>query len=393
MVWKDQHCNGDRSQPLLMQDPDRAESYLRAADTKPSLLLEGAVPRLLDEWQTAPQLWDAVRHTVDIRGKPGQFILTGSAVPHDHAVKHSGTGRISRLRMRTMSLYESKHSNGTVSLKALFDGKQNVEGASTLSIEQLAECVIRGGWPASVDVSLEVASRHAIDYVEAVIQEDISRVDGVEKNPFRVRTLLRSLARNLSTTASLQTIFCDIASSDNDISLSDKTISQYLTALERLYVIDNIPAWNPILRSKTSIRTTPKRQFVDPSVAAAVLRLTPQKILDDFKTFGFFFESLCARDLRIYAGANDGEVFHYRDSYGLEADAVVSLHDGRWGAVEVKLGSREIEEAAAHLLKLKNTVNASKMLEPSFLMVLTGTELAYRRKDGVLIVPVGCLKD
>ncbi|MDD4012386.1 MAG: DUF4143 domain-containing protein [Sphaerochaetaceae bacterium] len=378
---------------LFMQDPDKRASYMKAADTKPSLLLKGETPRLLDEWQTAPVLWDAVRYAVDMRGEPGQFILTGSAVPVDNAVQHSGTGRIARLKMRPMSLFESMESNGSVSLSALFNGRTDIDALSELSIEKIAYAIVRGGWPASVKASPATASRHAIDYVEAIINQDVSRIDGIEKNPVRVRSLLRSLARNISTVATLKTIRNDIAMGDEGNSLSEKTISQYLNALDRIFVTENLMAWNPALRSKTAIRTSPKRQFVDPSIAVAVMRLTPERLLDDFNYFGFLFEALCDRDLRVYAEAIDGEVFHYRDSSGLESDAVVALNDGRWAAIEMKLGSKEIEEAAKHLLELRNRVNTEKMREPSFLMILTGTELAYRREDGVLVVPIGCLKN
>jgi len=379
---------------LFMQDPDKSASYLMAADTKPSLLLQGDTPRLLDEWQSAPVLWDAVRFMVDQRGgKPGQFILTGSAVPQDDAVQHTGTGRISRLMMRPMSLFESLESNGMVSLKSLFEGKTDPEGFSELSIESIASAIVRGGWPASIGDEESIALRHAVDYVEAVINADVSRVDGVEKNPARVRALMRSYARNIATMATIRTIRDDIALGDADTSVSEKTISQYLTALDRIFVTENLPAWNPVLRSKTAIRTSVKRHFVDPSIATAVMRLTPSRLLDDFQYFGFLFKSLCTRDLRVYAEAIDGQVFHYRDASGLESDTVVCLNDGRWAPIEVTLGTKEIEEAAEHLLELKAKVDTKKMEEPSFLMILTGTEFAYRRDDGVLVVPIGCLKD
>jgi predicted AAA+ superfamily ATPase len=377
---------------LFMQDPDKRVSYLKAADTKPSLLLKGETPRLLDEWQTAPVLWDAVRYAVDMSGEAGQFILTGSAVPKDNVVQHTGTGRISRLMMRPMSLFESGESNGTVSLKNLFDGATNIESVSDLSIEKIAFAIVRGGWPASIGQSERIALRHAIDYVEAIINQDVNRVDGTQKNPVRIRALMRSLSRNVSTLAGVKTICDDIATGEDE-SLSDKTIGIYLNALNRIFVTEDIPAWNPSLRSKTAIRTSVKRQFVDPSIASAVMRLTPDSLLEDFNYFGFLFESLCDRDLRVYSEAIDGQVFHYRDSSGLESDAVIALNDGRWAAVEVKLGSKEIEEAAEHLIELKNKINTDKMREPSFLMILTGTELAYKRVDGVLIVPIGCLKD
>lgn len=377
---------------LYMQDPDKRVSYLKAADTKPSLLLKGDVPRLLDEWQMAPVLWDAVRYEVDMRGISGQFILTGSAVPKDDETFHTGTGRISRLKMRTMSLFESNESNGTVSLKELFDGKTDIDNFSELTIEDIAYAITRGGWPISIGEEEKIALRHAIDYVEAIINTDISRVDNISRSPVRARVLLRSLARNISTLASIPTIRNDIAMGDDE-SLSDKTVGEYLNALDRIFVTENLPAWNPALRSKTAIRTSPKRQFTDPSIATAVMRLTPERLLEDFEYFGFLFESLCDRDMRIYAEANDGEVFHYRDKSGLEADVVIVLADGRWAAVEVKLGSKEIEEAAKHLLTLKRKVNTDKMREPSFLMILTGTEIAYQRSDGVFVVPIGCLKD
>jgi hypothetical protein len=378
---------------LFLEDPDRQVSYLKAADTKPSLLLRGEAPRLLDEWQTAPVLWDAVRFAVDQRGKPGQFILTGSAVPVNNIVQHSGTGRISRMLMRPMSLFESSESNGSVSIKDLFDGEREIESFSNLSVEQIAFAIARGGWPASLGSDDKTALLHAIDYVEAVINADVSRVDGINKNPNRVRALMRSLSRNISTTASNETIRADIASSDEDENISDKTILQYLRALDRIFVTDNLPAWNPALRSKTAIRTSPKRQFADPSIAVATMRLSPDRILDDFEYFGFLFESLCDRDLRVYAEANDGQLFHYRDSSGLEADAVICLNDGRWASIEIKLGKREIEEGAKHLIDLKNKINLEKMKEPSFLMIVTGTEVAYRRDDGVFVVPIGCLKN
>jgi predicted AAA+ superfamily ATPase len=385
---------------LLMQDPDKTASYLQAAATQPSLLLRGETPRLLDEWQMAPVLWDAVRFTVDQRGEAGQFILTGSAVPLDNAVMHTGTGRFSRVFMRTMSLLESKQSNGEVSLQALFDSAKkpaaknaaratDIASVSTLTVEALAHAIVRGGWPASVGASENIARRRVADYVEAVINADVSRVDGVEKNPTRVRALMRSLARNITTTANMATLCADIAGGGE--SISDKTVAVYLNALRRIFVVEDLPAWNPALRSKTAVRTSPKRHFVDPSIATAVLRASVGSLLDDFNTFGFLFESLCIRDLRIYAQALDGEVFHYQDKNGLEADAVVCLKDGRWGAVEIKMGAKEIDLAAKNLQALHSKVNTKKMSEPSFLMVVTGTEHAYRRADGVLVVPLGCL--
>jgi predicted AAA+ superfamily ATPase len=376
---------------LYLQDPDNAASYLKAADTKPSLLLKGDTPRLIDEWQTAPVLWDDVRFAVDQRGECGQFILTGSAVPRDDVVQHTGTGRISRMTMRPMSLFESLESNGEISLKAMFDRVVDGECKTDLSIERLAFALTRGGWPASIGRKESVALRRIYDYVEAVINADVSRVDGVEKSPARVRALMRSLARNISTTANLTTIRNDISGGEE--ALSEKTIAAYINSLRRIFVVEDLPAWNPALRSKTAMRASSKRHFVDPSIAAAVLRVTPDSLLGDFNTFGLMFESLCVRDLRIYSQAIDGEVFHYRDKSGLEADAIVYLKDGRWGAIEVKMGAKEIETAAEHLKNLRDKINMSKMKEPSFLMVLTCTKLGYRRDDGVHIIPIGCLRD
>lgn len=376
---------------LYMQDPDHTASYLAMADVKPSLLLKGPSPRLLDEWQMAPVLWDAVRFEVDQRRETGQFILTGSAVPSDNVASHTGTGRISRLLMRPMSLYESRESNGTISLSGLFNGNSDVESMSGLTIEQIAFALCRGGWPASVKLKEQAALRTATAYVEAIINHDVSRVDGVEKNPERVRLLLRSLSRNISTMATIKTIMDDMEAFD--ISLSDKTISFYLNALRRIFVVEDLPAWSPSLRSKTAIRTSVKRQFVDPSISVAAMRTNPEGLLRDFNTFGFLFEALCTRDIRIYAQACDGDVFHYRDKSGLESDLIVRLRDGRWAAIEVKLGGKQEEIAAENLLKLKSKIDAEKMGEPSFLMVLTGGQYSYRRKDGVLVVPIGCLKD
>lgn len=375
---------------IYLQDPDRGRSYLAAADTKPSLLLEGDTPRLIDEWQMAPVLWDAVRFAVDQRGMTGQFILTGSAVPVDNATMHTGTGRIARLAMRTMSLSESGESNGSVSLADLFAGKPLSVGFSTLTIEDISHAICRGGWPAAVKMKSSGNLKLAQDYVDAIIHQDVSRVDGVERNPKRVQLLLRSLARNVASMASNATLLKDIEA--NEGSFSMPTLDSYLNALRRIFVIEDQPAWMPSLRSKTAIRTSAKRHFTDPSIAAAALRIDPKALLNDFETFGLLFESLCTRDMRVYAQANDGEVLHYRDRNGLEADMIVALNDGRWGAVEVKLGSRQIEEAAEHLKELAAKVDGEKMGKPSFLMVLTGGELAYQREDGVYIVPIGCLR-
>jgi predicted AAA+ superfamily ATPase len=376
---------------LYMQEPDSADANKALADTKPSLLLKGDTPRLIDEWQVAPVLWDAVRFEVDRRQEIGQFILTGSAVPTDNATAHTGTGRISRMMMRPMSLFESLESTGSVSLHQLFEGKLDIEGVSNLTIERIAYVICRGGWPASIKLQGASALRMARDYVEAVINYDVSRVDEVEKNPDRVRLLLRSLARNVGTLASFHTIKADMEATD--ITLSEKSISMYINALRRIFVVEDLPAWSPSLRSKTAIRTSVKRHFVDPSIATAVMRTNPEGILKDFEFFGFLFEALCTRDVRVYAQANDGDVFHYRDKSGLESDLVVRLRNGQWAAIEVKLGNKQIEEAAQNLLKLKARIDETKMGKAAFLMIITGGQYAYRRQDGVLVVPIGCLKN
>jgi len=376
---------------IYMQDPDYSISYRQMADTKPSLLLKGETPKLIDEWQVAPVIWDAVRFEVDQRIEKGQFILTGSAVPPENVTSHTGTGRISRLKMRPMSLFESNESNGEISLKSLFDGHQKEShSASKLTVENIAFIICRGGWPASILLGGVPALRMAIDYVEAIINQDISRVDNIERNPERVRLLLRSLARNIATLANYSTIKEDIEATDT--SISDKTIASYINALRKIFVIEDLPAWSPSLRSKTAIRTSEKRHFVDPSIATAVMRANPEGILTDFEYFGFLFEALCTRDIRIYAQANDGDVFHYRDKSGLEADLIVRLRDGRWAAIEVKLGQKQIEEASKNLLALQAKINAEKMGKCSFLMILTAGQFAYQREDGVWVVPIGCLR-
>lgn len=374
---------------LYMQDPDRSQGYLKMAETMPSRLLLGDNPRLLDEWQMAPVLWDAVRFEVDKRSERGLFILTGSAVPKDGLTAHTGTGRISRMLMRPMSLFESEESNGSVSLSQLFAGETDVFGESSLTIPDLAQIICRGGWPEAV-INGDSDSLVARNYVDAVINMDIQRVDDVERNPARVRQFLRSYARNISTLAPLTTILADVRS--NDIGFSDTTMYTYVNALRRIFVIEDIPAWKPSLRSKTAIRTTDKRQFVDPSIAAALMHANIDSILNDMNYFGLLFESLAARDLRIYAQALDGDVFHYHDKSDLEADIVIRLHDGRWAPVEVKLGSKDIELGAVNLLKLQKRIDTDKAGQPSFKMVLTGGQFAYKRDDGVIVVPIGCLK-
>jgi predicted AAA+ superfamily ATPase len=377
---------------LYMQDPDTSKANILMANTKPSLLLDGETPRLLDEWQVAPELWNAVRFAVDKRRANGQFILTGSVIPTRTDDMHTGTGRIAQMKMRTMSLFETQDSTGEISLEALFDGETNMEGKSSLTIQKLAFVINRGGWPATARESNEkIALAVANDYLEAVVNEDISEADDIAKNPDRVKSLLRSLSRNISSEARTTTILNDLTR--NDEALSQVTIDQYINALKKIFVIEDLPAWSVSLRSKSAIRTTAKRHFTDPSIAAASLRATPERLFSDFKTFGFLFESLCIRDLRVYAESIDGNVYHYRDKSGLEIDAVIQLSDGRWGAVEIKMGAGEIEDAALNLLELKKKVDTGRANEPSFLMVLTGAEYAFQMRNSVWVVPLGCLKN
>lgn len=381
---------------VKLQDPDNVDKYRAAIKAKPSILLEGPTPRLIDEWQDFPVLWNAVRHLVDERGEDGQFILTGSVVPcegkkDETPPRHTGTGRIVRMRMRPMSLWESGESTGEISLSALFDGAGEVSGRSSIGVDEIAHLVCRGGWPQAVLAKTpRAAYMKSSSYVDEVVHEDVHRVDGVERNPDRVRNLLKSLARNISTMATNETILQDLKA--NDSSISEKTLSSYLNALRKIFLVEDVPAWSPSLKSRLAIRSAMKRQFVDPSVATAVLGATPRRLLNDFRSFGSFFESLCVRDVRVYAQTLDGEVRHYRDQTGLEADMIVALKDGRWGAVEVKLGADDIDSAAVGLKKLSAKVDVGRMGHPSFLMILTGTDLGYTRDDGVVVCPLGCLR-
>lgn len=377
---------------LYLQDPATKDQNLLLADIAPSELLKGETPRLIDEWQLAPKLWDAVRFEVDCRDAFGQFILTGSSVPPDlGAIAHSGTGRISRVRMRPMSLQESQDSTGAVSLKALFDGEELAVEKVDAGLEDVAFVLCRGGWPRAVGLSEHVALQQAFDYTDAVVEADVSRVDDVSRNPHLVRLFMRSYARMVSSQGKLSEIRADMSASGT--SISEKSLQNYLQALRRIFVIEDMLSWNPNLRSKTAIRTSETRHFVDPSIATSILGLGPADLIADLKTFGLLFESMCVRDLRIYADALDGEVFHYRDRSGLECDAVVHLRNGRYGLVEVKLGGEKlVEEGAASLLKLKSRIDTEAMREPAFLMVLTALgPYSYMRKDGVAVVPLTML--
>lgn len=372
---------------VYLQDPDRRSSLLALAESKPSLILEGAEPRLIDEWQEAPQLWDAVRFAIDRGHGRGRFILTGSSTPRRRP-SHSGVGRIVPLRMRTMSLYESQESSGDVSIARLFEGVGDIAALADFDIEDIAYAVCRGGWPEAVlEPDRAVALAQATNYIDEVISIDIEHMDGIRRNSTWMRSIMRSYARNVSSEAALSTIAADMQGETPSMA----TVSEYADALSRASIIEDLGAWNPRLRSKTAVRTSPTRHFCDPSLAAALLQATPDSLLEDFNTFGLLFESMCVRDLRVYMDALGGSVFHYRDKTGLEADAVLTLPDGRWAPVEVKMGHGRIDEGAKHLLKLAKRVDTDHENVPAFLMVLTATEAAYRRDDGVLVAPLACL--
>ncbi|MDD6068703.1 MAG: DUF4143 domain-containing protein [Succinivibrio sp.] len=381
---------------ILMQDQDNLKDYLELAQIRPSALLQGETPHLIDEWLVAPQLFDAIRYEIDKRDEFGQFILTGSATPYDISkINHTGTGRISRMTMRTMSLFESGESNGTVSLKEIFDGNTEVEGTSNIDLSELSYLICRGGWPKVVDIKDQrIALQQAIDYYDGVINSDISRVDDIKRDPNRAARVLRSYARNIASQAKLSSITQDIKSNE-EINFSDDTVSSYIKALKSIFVIEDSNSWNPNLRSKAAIRTTDTRYFLDPSIACAALGIGPQDLENDLNTFGLLFENLVVRDLRIYADAIDGKVYHYRDNLDLECDAVVHLRNGKYGLIEVKLGGEKlISEGIKSLNKLEEKLDTTKMKAPAFKMVITGVgKFAYKNKDGILIVPIGSLKD
>lgn len=380
---------------LYMDEPEKKEQNITMSELNPKRLLKGAAPRLIDEWQIAPKLWDAIRFEVDHRVELGQFVLTGSAVPADtKEITHSGTGRFTRLTMRPMSLYESGDSTGEVSLKDLFDGAAEIDGASELDIDRLAFLVCRGGWPQAVDMRDEIALDQAMDYYDAVVRSDINRADGVQKNSEKVHRLMRSYARNQGSQIP-NTVLAQDVSANDEVSMSDETVAAYVSALRKIFVVEDMPAWNPNLRFRTAIRSSDTRYYIDPSIAAAALGIGPNDLVNDLKTFGFLFETLCIRDLRVFADSLNGEVYHYRDRDGQECDAVAHLGNGKYGLIEIKLGGdRLIEEGAKSLKAMEAKIDTDKMNAPSFLMVLTGTgDYAYRRQDGVYVVPIGCLKN
>lgn len=392
---------------LSMADTDTLGQNLALARTNISRLLAGETPRLIDEWQIAPQFWDAVRNEVDKRNEDGQFMLTGSAVPpkpkkdengniiEEENIHHTGTGRISRLRLRTMSLWESEDSTGDVSLEELFINPDTVDGVSDIDLDRLAYLTCRGGWPNAVlKKSEKAALAQAFDYYDSVVSNDIKRVDDIDRDEELTKRIMRSYARNQGTQATVGTILADIKS-NGDERMSDSTVYSYIKALKEIFVIEDSIAWNPNLRSKTAIRTSDTRYFIDPSIATAALGMGPKDLINDMATFGFIFETLAIRDLRVYADALDGKVYHYRDKNNLECDAVIHLRNGSYGLVEVKIGGTEpIREGAESLKTLSSKIDSTRMKTPSFMMVLTGIgNFAYKRpEDGVLVVPIGCLK-
>ena len=380
---------------LYMNDSELQEQNIALAKSSPKNALEGATPRLIDEWQLVPTLWDAVRFEVDHRDTAGQFILTGSAIPADLSkVHHSGIGRIASLTMRPMSLFESGDSSGEISLESLFDAPESISGISNIDLDKIAFLCCRGGWPQTVGKDEDIALNLAEEYYRTLVESDISRVDNIKRNPSFAAKLMRNYARAQGQQASLESLRNDTAGSDNTV-LSIDTVYSYTEALRNVYAIEDADAWNPNLRSKTAVHTSNTRYFVDPSLATAALSAGQGALIADLKTFGFIFETLCIRDLRIYMDALNGKVSHYRDSSGLECDAVLHLKDGRYGLVQVKLGadSDSIKNGVEKLLALKNALDPASVPMPSFMMVLTGNgAYAYRRDDGIYVIPIGCLK-
>ena len=376
---------------IELQDPDKKIQYDNISETKPSLFLEGEKPRLFDEWQMYPIIWDSIRTDVDRTGEKGQYILTGSAKPVENGIMHTGTGRISKLLMRTMSLYESGDSNGLVSLKDIIDGKE-VSGVSNLELEDIINVMVRGGWPESLNISGDNKFKVSKEYVQSLINEEIRTVDGVERDKIKMESLLKSVSRNVSTSTNKKTIINDISTIFKE-EISRPTVDDYLTTLEKLFVLEYVPATNLNLRSSIQLRTNPKIELVDPSIVIASLGLKKEDLINDLNFTGFIFENMCYRDLKIYADSLGAELFYYRDNKDFEIDFILRCEDGKWGAVEVKLGAKQVEEAATNLKKFKEKVDVKKSGEPSFLLVLSGAGLSYVREDGVYVVSIGNLKN
>lgn len=376
---------------LEFQNPDKKSDYEAIKNTKPSLFLDGEKPRMFDEWQTYPVIWDSIRTDVDHTGLKGQYVLTGSARPADGSTMHTGTGRIAKVLMRPMSLYESGDSNGKVSLKDIMSGKE-ISASNELTLEDIADFIVRGGWPAAINVNKKSNYTEAREYLKSLLREEVKSIEGNEINATKMAAVLRSLARNISTQVSNCTIVEDVRNVFDD-EISRPTLNNYMETLEKLYVIESVNATNLNLRSKTAMRTKPKKEFVDPSIAAAALELKPNDLIQDLKFFGFLFENLCIRDLKIYLGTDNSDVSFYRDENNFEIDVIIRTQSGKWGAAEIKLGAGEIDEAAENLLKLKEKIDIEKCGEPLFLMVISGTNYSYKREDGVYVVSIGSLKD
>lgn len=382
---------------VMLAKPNEKENFRNLLEIDSDMALSGDAPMLIDEWQTVPKLWDAVRCAVDERQKMGQFILTGSAVPNKEAEsqrEHSGTGRFAWLTMRTMSLWESGESSGAISLGNLFSSPDKILAKNKLKMQDIAYLICRGGWPMSVDLPKEVALEQAFDYYDAVTKEDVTRVDGVKRSSERVCRLMRAYARHQGTQASIATLKEDLQNNDAT-SLDDDTINSYIDALRKIFVIEDMPAWNPNLRSKTAIRTTDTRYFIDPSIATAALGLGPDDLIGDLNTLGLFFEAMCVRDLRVFAEVLNGKLYHFRDKSGLECDAVIHLRNGKYGLIEIKLGGETLINAGAETLNtLADKIDTNRMKSPSFKMILTAVgDYAYRRSDGIYVVPIGVLKN
>lgn len=382
-----QHANS----VLEFQNPDKKNDYEKIKNTKPSLFLDGEKPRMFDEWQTYPVVWDSIRTDVDHTGLKGQYLLTGSARPADGSTMHSGTGRIARVLMRPMSLYESGESDGKISLKDIMEGK-DVSASNELSLEEIANAIVRGGWPATIGIEGNLKYKQASEYLKSLLREEVNSMDGAERSPSKMSAVLRSLARNVSTPVANTTLVSDVKNNFDD-EISRPTLNDYVETLEKLYVLENVNATNLNIRSKTALRTKSKKEFVDPSIATAALELSPNDLLHDLNYFGFLFENLCIRDLKIYSQEINGDISFYRDETNFEVDAILRTQNGNWGAIEIKLGTGYIEEAAQNLLKFKEKVDTNKCGEPTFLMVLSGGNYSYKREDGVYVVSIGNLKN
>ena len=397
LTGKSTTCSQLAKTIIKFQDTELKEFYKTAVSTNPTSLLVGEKPILFDEWQDNPAIWDTIRHNADETGNSGEYLLTGSENKNKDEVMHTGTGRIVGLKMYPMSLYESNDSDGKISLEDLFNGKDNIIAQSDITIEKIIDLLIRGGFPRTVDMSVEDARVLMNGYYKTLINEKIKTIDGVKRDPKKMDSLLKSYARNISTYATDSTIKKDME--NEDIEMSDVTFRDYKNTLEKLYIIDNVESWPTTLRSKKSIRKSDKKMLIDPSIVSSALGLSKEKIMRDFNFFGFLFEAMCIRDLRIYIESLDGNIYHYyeqntnKNAKDYEIDAILELRDGRWGAIEIKLGADQIDDAAAKLLELRTKIDTDKKGKPSFLMVLYGGKGSYKREDGVLVVSVGCLKN